>query len=107
MKIAGAIMTLVLSIFGSLLMLGDLFTGKGGAALAALLGLSLLSVQFILAIVGFFRARGAGMAIIVTGGIMVVFSVIARGWFTGGVEILVVASGILLYLGGKKDETQN
>ncbi|AFM11206.1 hypothetical protein [Turneriella parva] len=101
MKTAGAILALVLAIFGSIIALADLWSDK--AALTALLGLSFLSVQFILGIVSFFKAKAAGMGIIVTSAIMVVISLLTSAKFTGFVELLMLGGGVMVLIGAKKD----
>jgi hypothetical protein len=103
MKIAGSILLIIFSFFGSLLMLADMFSDKGGALLAALFGLCFVGVQCILGIVSFFKPKGAGLAAMVTGGIMLVFAMLTQGWFTAIVEVLVAGSGAMLYIGSKND----
>lgn len=103
MKIVGSILAVVFTFIGVILLLGDLFSGKTGAIFASFIGLAFSGIQGILAIVSFFKPKGAGMGLIVIGGIVAVIALLTSAWFTLFIEALIISSGVLLYKGAGKE----
>ncbi|MBS0617897.1 MAG: hypothetical protein JSR44_06885 [Spirochaetes bacterium] len=104
MIIAGAVLTLVLTMFGAIFMFIDWASGSPGKLIVSIVGMSFSGIQLILAIVAFFKAKGAGMALIVMAGIMIVAGLAVQAWATTIFNVLIAGSAVLIYLGGKKND---
>lgn len=98
MKTLGLIMAMITSIIGGVVCFFD-FSSEG-SAMTGLLGVVFTTVQFFLAILGFFKPVGAGIAIMAISGFVAVVAVATAAKFTLSVEIAMLACGYMIMYGG-------
>jgi hypothetical protein len=106
MTIAGSILGLFFSTIGGLLLVisfwAEVSGNKTGALLVSILALMMLTLQAIFSIVGFFKARAAGIGLVSSALFVGILAVLTKGHITVLFEILILGSGILCIAGSRK-----
>ena len=100
MKILGLVLGLLVIIFGGIFLFVEMFVRPSGGVFASLwLTGTILGVQFILIIIAFFLPEGAGMGILITSMISLLFAVIGGAIFASIISVLMLISGYLIFKG--------
>lgn len=106
MKTLGLVLSLLLTVFGGIPLVIEFMGAAGGytgteAAIGSIIALIMLSLQFIVTIVGFFSSRIAGIILMVFATITLIIALYFSSHITALLEILLFVSGWLCYAGSK------